>query len=419
MTKVENSKHYDAFLNRERRQMLRWSASAMGALFITSALPACGNPAVRGRIGGPVIVDPDVLDLNQLGDADENGVRLHSGFSSRVVARSSEAPLAGTDYRWHAAPDGGATFSTGDGGWIYVSNSEISKGGGGVGALRFDAKGQLTDAYPILEGSHRNCAGGPTPWGTWLSCEEVDAGRVWECDPFGEKAAVLRPALGIFNHEAVTVDSKQNQLYLTEDEPDGRLYRFTPDRLNAAGYPDLESGRMAVAHVIDGMEGRVEWQPLPDASAQMVPTRKQVAQSSAFNGGEGIWYHQGIVYFSTKGDSRIWAFDVARQSISVVYDQMIRYEVKASGESKLFGVDNITVSSKGEILLCEDGPGMLVVAITPQRTLRPIAQIVGHDDSEITGVAFDPSGKRLYFSSQRGETGRSVNGVTYEVSGPF
>ena len=147
-----------------------------------------------------------IQPFGPLGGQDPNGIRLPSGFEARIVARSGETPLLGTGYDWHAAPDGGATFATQDGGWIYVSNSEINDRGGGVGALRFDAAGQLIDAYSILSGTTRNCAGGPTPWGTWLSCEEVADGYVWECDPLGSFNPRRLPALGAFRHEAAAVD---------------------------------------------------------------------------------------------------------------------------------------------------------------------------------------------------------------------
>lgn len=82
----------------------------------------------------------------------------------------------------------------------------------------------------------------------------------------------------------------------------------------------------------------------------------------------------------------------------------------------LTGVDNLAGSYGGDLLVAEDGGDMQVVAILSDGTLKPLAQVLGHDDSEITGPAFDPSGTRLYFNSQRG-SGRG--GVTYEVTGPF
>ena len=83
----------------------------------------------------------------------------------------------------------------------------------------------------------------------------------------------------------------------------------------------------------------------------------------------------------------------------------------------LTGVDNVTVSQAGDIYVAEDGGDLQVVVLGSQGGVYPIVQLEGHDKSEITGVAFSPDGKRLYFSSQRGVTGLSENGVTYEISG--
>src|SRR5690606_16481976 len=82
---------------------------------------------------------------------------LPRGMSLRAVAYSGKPAVAGGKYAWHAAPDGGACFGAPDGGWIYVSNSEIGRNGGGAGALRFDAHGTVVDSYPVLEGTSNNC----------------------------------------------------------------------------------------------------------------------------------------------------------------------------------------------------------------------------------------------------------------------
>ena len=356
--------------------------------------------------GGPGRTS-NIPSLGPLGDPDANGVRLPPGFTSRIVAETGSAP-SGSSYAWHGAPDGGAVFPSGDGGWIYVSNSELSFGDGGVGVLKFSARGDVIDAYSILSGTSRNCAGGPTPWGTWLSCEEYIAGRVWECDPFGDDAAIVRPALGVFQHEAVAVDPEGEQLYLTEDEVNGCLYRFTPD-----SYPDLSEGLLEVLQITDAETGATQWHEVPDPSADETATRYQVADSTPFKGGEGIWHHEGVIYFTTKHDNRVWAYQIANGVIEVIYD------ITTSSNPILSGVDNVVVSPGGDVLVAEDGGDLQVVAITPGGDVVPVAQLVGHDGSEITGPAFDPNLQRLYFSSQRGTTGSSNDGITFEITGPF
>ncbi|HJR18943.1 MAG TPA: alkaline phosphatase PhoX, partial [Actinomycetota bacterium] len=179
-----------------RRDFLASSLLAAGAAVFGPALwrglAAAGAPAQPGN--GP---------YGPLQEPDENGLMLPAGFTSRVIAISG-VPVLGSTYVWHIFPDGGATYATPDGGWIYVSNSEVPQIGG-CGAVRFTKDGDIADAYSILSGTSTNCAGGPTPWGTWLSCEETDSGRVWECDPSGERPAEVRPAMGSFSHEAAAV----------------------------------------------------------------------------------------------------------------------------------------------------------------------------------------------------------------------
>jgi secreted PhoX family phosphatase len=338
-------------------------------------------------------------------------VRVAEGFTARIVARAGQRPVESSEFLWHGAPDGGATYPTDDGGWIYVSNSE-SLEGGGASALRFDAEGRVSDAYRILEGTLINCAGGPTPWGTWLSGEEHGSGRVHECDPWGSEAAIVRPALGVFKHEAAAVDPVRQHVYLTEDESDGRFYRFVPENLTRGGYADLSSGRLEVAIVAE--DGSVTWAGVPSPGTDANPTRMQVPNSTPFRGGEGIWYHAGIVYFTTKSDNRVWAYHIAKASLSVFYD------ASTHAEPILTGVDNVMVSPAGDVLVAEDGGDMQIVALLSDGTARAIVQVTGQEGSEITGPALSPSGDRLYFSSQRTESGNFFgSGITYELMGPF
>jgi hypothetical protein len=411
-------------ISRGRREFLQHGLVGMGVLATGPLLSRCREATTSASTVAVTGGDPTVPSavermgrnfsrLGPLAEPDVNGVRLPQGFSSRVIARSSHKVVDHSEYLWHGAPDGGAVFPAEAGGWVYVCNSEVGGYRGGAGALRFDARGEVIDAYSVLEGTTANCAGGATPWGTWLSCEEYDQGRVWECDPFGKRKAVAWPALGVFKHEAAAVDPGRHHVYLTEDRGDGLFYRFTPDRVTAQGRPDLSRGKLEAAHVLGGREGRVIWRRIPDPSGTRQPTRLQSAKATVFKGGEGIWFHDDVVYFTTKLDERVWAYDIPGSAISVVYD------ASRSANPELTAVDNVTVSAGGDVIVAEDGGNNQIVALTPDRGAVAILQVVGHDGSELCGPAFDPSGTRLYFSSQRGETGLSEDGVTYEVSGPF
>jgi uncharacterized protein len=344
------------------------------------------------------------------GPANEHGLCLPEGFRSRLIARG-EAPVPSTDYQWHLASDGMASFPEDDGGWLLVSNSETLEGG--ASAIRFDQGGRTSAAYRILDGTTQNCSGGGTPWGTWLSCEEVMGGLVWECDPAGRRRPRSHPAMGVFKHEAAAVDPRGRRIYLTEDLMDGGVYRFTPRR-----WHDLSEGLLEIATV--ARSGAVTWTEVPDPSARRVDTRRQVRGSTRFKRAEGIWHDDGVVYISTTGDHRVHAYDIERERIEVIYDGL------GDGPTPLLRVDQLTATRAGEVFVCEDiateeiDLGLIDRRGRVSKFLSATGPI--HAGSELTGVTFDPSGSRMYFSSQRAygkNDGLPGPGAIFEVSGPF
>lgn len=383
----------------ERRNFLR------GAI-VTGSAAALGGTLWRGAAYADP-AQPGAGPYGALGPADGNNIRLPAGFTSRVVARSGQT-VPGTSYTWHNAPDGGACYADG-GGWIYVSNSEINPSGG-AGAIRFSSAGAITGAYRILSGTRQNCAGGSTPWNTWLSCEEVSLGYVYETDPWGVDAAVRRDAMGRFKHEAAAADPVRRVIYLTEDETNGCFYRFTPTT-----WGDLSSGTLQVLRAGSAASGSFTWATVPDPDGSPTQTRDQVSGAKRFNGGEGCYYADGSVWFTTKGDNRVWRVDPAASTYELAYDDSL----VVGGGAPLTGVDNVTGSSSGDLFVAEDGGNLEICVITPDDIVAPFLRVGGQSGSEITGPAFSPDGSRLYFSSQRGTSGSSSGGITYEVRGPF
>jgi secreted PhoX family phosphatase len=390
-------------MTRTRREVIGAAAGgvaavALGAKFWDDLFGSASSASLRPGPGYGPRRPPDEL-----------GLRLPEGFRARVVARGGDR-VTGTGYEWHEASDGAATFPVEDGGWILVSNSETLQGG--ASAVRFRRDGRVADAYRILGGTSHNCSGGGTPWGTWLSCEEVEGGIVWECDPTGRRDPVRHPAMGVFKHEAAAVDPRGRRVYLTEDLVDGGFYRFTPER-----WPSLGRGLLEIATVSSG--GSVSWTEVPDPSARRTPTRRQLPGSTPLKRGEGIWRDGRTVYVATTADDRVHAYDIDRERMRVIYDGL------ATRDAPLLRVDQLTANRAGEVFVCEDIATKEIDIGLIERSGRVsrFLSVTGpqHANSELTGVTFDPSGGRMYFSSQRagGSGGLPGLGAIYEISGPF
>ena len=184
---------------------------------------------------------------------------LPPGFTSRRIGVAG-MPVGGTGYLLPIFPDGSATFRTNDGGWVLATNAEsIAAAGSGASAIRFNKAGAITDAYRILGNTNFNCAGGPTPWGTWLSGEESDDGMIWECDPAGRLAAEPRPMMGAVPARGRRRRPRPRSPVSDRGRPDRLLLPLHPGRLPVARHGPARGGGRG-----PGRQGHVEGDPRPD-----------------------------------------------------------------------------------------------------------------------------------------------------------
>ncbi|MBX6390413.1 MAG: DUF839 domain-containing protein [Frankia sp.] len=299
---------------------------------------------------------------------------------------------------------------------------------------------------PSIAGTVRNCAGGPTPWGTWLTCEETELtpkddakltkrhGYVFEIDPAGRLRRDTEPvpltALGRFAHEATATDPRTGIVYLTEDaaEPDGLLYRFLPKRplggpgsLRAGGtLQALSAGGLANLGQVSqlGTKLRVKWVDVPDPDATTTSVRAQFAAGavSGIPKCEGIYHSGGVIYVVSSyaggrdangnhslHEGQVWKLDPRNQTFELV--------LRFAPDSPFDGPDNIALSSWGRIVLCEDGDDEnYLVVVGDDGKPYPLARSVSQ--SEWAGATFSPDGKWLYANIQG-------DGRTLAITGPW
>ncbi len=428
-----------------------------------------GTPQVRQDLYGPLVTDPNgIIDLPE-------------GFSYRIVAKCGEEMADGL--RRAGKPDGMAAFGTRTPGQVaLVCNHEVGLSSPKLGAFGdenerladidsalihdFDAKhifhgGTSTMIYDLKErklvkqwqslaGTDRNCAGGPTPWGTWVTCEEpADLERStrareqhgWAFEvPVTDEPSLTKPeplkALGRFRHEAIAVDPESGVVYETEDRGDGLIYRFLPkERGNLAaggrlqalaiqGDPSCDTRNwenLKAPRFPTGKRFAVEWIDIDDSSSPKDDLRFVYHKKGAacFARGEGMWFGESEIYFSCTNGGSTQAGQIFRYKPSPF--EGTDQESTRPGELELFlesdstelleNCDNVTMAPWGDLIICEDGIGeQFVRGVARDGTVYNIGK--NHSGSEFAGACFAPNAPHLFVNIQN-------EGLTIEITGPW
>lgn len=417
-------------IDMDRRRFLAATASAMAALSASSCRTV-GGSGRGGRIGfGPLLPDPaGLLDLPE-------------GFSYRTISRLGEVMSDG--FTVPDAADGMGCFDLGNGRIALVRNHELVPGrsdGGGVTGKAFDYVGrslvplpggtttivldagtlQVERQYRSLAGTIRNCAGGTTPWGSWLTCEEAPVradGRInqdhgWTFEVPADAPGLVDPvplkAMGRFNHEAACVDPRTGYVYQTEDREDGLLYRFIPDVAGKLA----EGGRLQALAIESGIADtrnwtattvapqswhRVRWIDLSDVESPNDDLRRAGAAAGAtiFARGEGIWMGEGELYFTATSGGAAKLGQIFR--LALKRDTRLQLFLESTSREELDFGDNLTVAPFGDLLICEDQytdpPANHVRGVTAGGVSYPFARL--HANTELAGVCFSPDGKTMF-----------------------
>ncbi len=447
-----------------RRQVLAGSAATAASVAFTGAFTELfsGTADARGHSGyGPLVPDPDGL------------LDLPKGFRYRVLSHEGD-PLRSGEGLVPSNHDGMAAFPGSHGRVHLVRNHENRvtgriavptvegltydpMGKGGCTALELDGRGHVRGERVAIAGTAVNCAGGPTPWNTWLTCEETedkagtngytkDHGFVFEVDGADPRrtGAVPLTAMGRFQHEAVAIDPRNGIVYETEDafeKPFGLFYRFLPER-PLGGRGSLRAGGALEAMRVPGVPDlsviqetgatfdRIEWVPVPDPQAAQTPIRHQDFGPKGITHAqklEGCYWGGSSVYFvssfahSAEGSAadhfgQVWRYEPKRRRLTLVIVFGPDTDVQLPGESP----DNICLAAGGGLMVCEDGGGAQhVLGVTRRGEVYAMArgaQNIGTDEEpewgEFAGVTFSPDGATMFVNCY-------TPGTTFAVTGPW
>ena len=325
--------------------------------------------------------------------------------------------------------------------------------GGTTSFVYNEQTGKVELEYLSLVGTVRNCAGGITPWNSWITCEETDyreggLNGALEKDhgynfevPASEKIGLVEPvplkAMGRFVHEAVAVHPQQGIVYQTEDSDTGVFYRYIPNTkeklqdggklqcLALKGWKSADSRNWATLTTDRFPEKKlfdVEWIDIDNVESPDSDLRLRAFGKGAvrFSRGEGIWYGKDELFFActsggSKGTGQIFRY------IPSKYEGTQR-EKDSPGKLELFlepndtaifqSCDNLTIAPWGDVVICEDKKDPRIIGITPKGKTYVIARNIGYSGSEFAGPVFSPSGKTLFVNIQS-------PGLTLAITGPW
>lgn len=455
----------------DRRNFLATTSSVTAGFLGLRALNARAAQPESAEFGyGPLLADPNGL------------FSLPQGFTYRIISRQKSVMDDG--FFVPGDPDGMAAFPGPDGLTVVIRNHECNPEAegpfgtdrelaksldtsrfydagegttacaGGTTTIVYDTRNQrMVRQFLSLAGTMRNCAGGPTPWNSWISCEETgdragfyektnvalekDHGYNFEV-PVTHEIALADPSplveMGRFRHEAVAVDEATSIVYQTEDLEDGLIYRFlpnTPGKLSDGGqlqFLQIKDRRSCDTRNWEDQKIRpgepltVQWRNIdnPESPDDDLRYRGFEAGAARFARGEGMWQgsNREIYIAATNGGKsrkgQIWKYTPCKQEGQEGDGDSGTLELflESHKPGVVENADNLTVAPWGDLVVCEDRTGDIVrlIGVTPKGEQYPLA--FNHSDAELAGVCFSPDGTTLLVNIQK-------RGLTLAVTGPW